>query len=182
MIKEEQPPDLPLTKAKKWRPSFFTIVLISMCCLTFIAFSIYSANLIKPDNAADKASIQELIDQFLQYLSARDVQKAYDLFSTDAKKNTPKSVLEKMVSENYAVLFLGYQTSEITSIEINSGLDLSKEAPENRVAKVTGLLHYEGGATGKFDAYFDRENKSWRIYTINLNIPQLMATPTGTIK
>ena len=179
---EDQPPDFPLQKNKKWRPSIITILLLSLCCVSFIGFSIYSVNLIKPDTAADKASIQKLVDQFLRDLSARDVQKAYDLFSTEAKKNTPRTKLENLIAENYSVLFSGYQKSEITSIEINSGLDLSRNALENRVAKVAGILSYEGGSTGKFDAYFDREDNSWRIYTINLNVPQLIATPTEKTK
>jgi hypothetical protein len=182
MRAEEQPPDSPQQKKKKWRPSFWVIVIVSLCGVTFVGFTIYSMNLIQPDNAADKASVQMLVDQFLQYLSVRDVQKAYDLFSTEAKKNTPKSKLEDLITENYTVLFSGYLRNEITSIEISSGLDLSSKAIDNRVAKVSGIIYYEGGATGKYDAYFDRENNSWRIYTINFNIPQLIATPTEKTK
>jgi hypothetical protein len=102
---EDLQSNFPPRKNQRWRPSIFSIILVSLCCVSFAGFSIYSANLVKPDQAIEKASIQNLVDQFLQFLSARDIQKAYDLFSTEAKKNTPKNKLENIVAENYSVLF-----------------------------------------------------------------------------
>jgi hypothetical protein len=179
---EDQPSNIPTLQRKKWRPSILVIVLVSLCCVALIGFTIYSVNLIKPEDAADQAVIQKLVDQFLTFLAAKDTQDAYDLFSTQAKINTPKGKLDDLISQNYSVLFFGYQRNVINSIDISSGLDLSSKAVDNRVAHISGTIYYEGGATGKYEAYFNRENNSWRIYTINFTIPQLISTPTEKSK
>jgi hypothetical protein len=171
----------PATPPKKWRPSIFVIVLVSLCCLSAVVFSIYSYLYIQPDNAADQAAIEKLVDQFMRDMAARDTVNAYALFTSAARRTIPLSDLEKLLEENDQVLYFGYQKVEITSLEVSSGLDISPSAVENRIAKVKGKVYYEGGSVGLLDAVFMRENHTWRIHNLNLNIPSLAGTPTPQV-
>jgi hypothetical protein len=171
----------PATPPKKWRPPFFVLVLVSMCCLGMVVFSLYSYQLIQPENAADKAEIEKLVDQFMVYMAARETVHAYALFTSSARRTFAISDLEKLLEENYQVMYLGYEKEEITFLDISSGLDLSPSAVENRIAKVKGKIYYEGGSVGGYDAVFMRDNDTWRIQNINLNLPGLAATPTREV-
>ncbi len=121
--------------------------------------------------AQETDDVSGVIDSFMQYMSEKDVENAYDLFSARAKQQTPMSSLEDIYKGNNYVLFEGYESLSISQINIGPSFNTNPNIPQGTVAKIGGSISYTGNFTGQFEATLEQENGGWKIYYINITVP-----------
>ena len=119
----------------------------------------------------EQESIGTVIDDFMKLMVERDTETAYSLFSRRVQKQIEISELEKMIQGKNYVLFEGYQSVEITNINLSTAVNTDQNLPQGRVATVTGIVHYSGNISGKFDAVLEKEGETWRLHNIYITVP-----------
>lgn len=119
----------------------------------------------------EKPSIEKVIDSFMQAMVARDAEKAYELFSSRAKRQVKIESLEDMLEGNNYFLFEGYQNVSIININFTSSVNINPDVPQGFVVKVSGSVTYADGFTGSFTATLEKEGGQWYLDGINISVP-----------
>jgi hypothetical protein len=121
--------------------------------------------------AQERDDVTAVIDEFMLKMEKKDAAAAYALFSTRAQRQIPLSSIEEMLEGNNYVLFDGYESATVTNLNLNAAFNTNPDLPQGTVAKVTGIVTYEGGITGKVTATLEEENGTWRLHYINVTVP-----------
>jgi hypothetical protein len=125
----------------------------------------------------EQAAIAPVIDAFMQAIQARDTNRAYQLFSTRAQRQTAIVDLEALTTEPNYVLFDGYQSAIIDSTNLSTIANIDPNLPQGIVATVNGTITYAGGIEGTFRATLEKENNVWRLHAINITVPPSKTLP-----
>jgi hypothetical protein len=143
--------------------------LVGLCVCLSVCGIIFGTQIAKA--IKEKPEVESVIDQHMRAMADRDVNAAYELFSTRSKKNFPISKLESFLEGNNFVLYKGYQRVSITTISLLATANTNQDLPQGTVAKAAGTVSYAGGFTGQFSAILEQENGEWRIYNFNVTVP-----------
>jgi hypothetical protein len=169
----EEPMDLETKRKKRNRTIIIVgIVLVILCVCTIAGISLLSVigktAVGFSDNQAD---VQEVIDNFMKLMTDKNVDKAFDLFSSRAQKKMSISDLEKLIDGSNFALLEGYERLEITTFNLRKAINSNPDLPQGTVAEVQGVVYYEGGLTGNIEAVLEKENDKWRLHFINITVP-----------
>lgn len=115
--------------------------------------------------------VEQVIDEFMTIMEAKDAAAAYALFSTRAQHKLSLADGEKLLEGNNYALFEGYRSVAIDQINIIASFTPDPNAPQGTVAEVAGTVTYTGGATGTFTAVLEKENDKWRLFAISVSVP-----------
>jgi len=113
---------------------------------------------------------QKTVDAYMRAMRDKDPEAAYELFSTRAKRTTSLARLQELVEGGSYVLVEGYESAEVSSINITMGVNRDPGGPQGRVAEVSGTLRYAGGHQGEFEAVLEQEGGRWWLYGINVMV------------
>jgi hypothetical protein len=142
---------------------------VALCICTIVGITLLGKTAIGFRD--DHAEVQEVIDSFMNLMADKNVDKAFDLFSSRAQKNVSVSNLEEMIEGSNFALLDGYEHIEITNFNLRKAFNSNPNMPQGTVAEVNGLVYYEGEITGSFEAILEKENDEWRLHFINITAP-----------
>lgn len=116
-------------------------------------------------------AVQDSLDQFMRTMESKDVDRAYAMFSTRAKRNIDKSQLEDMVDGLSFSIFQGYQEIQITNFYLNSVMNSNPDQAQGQVAEIEAIVIYANGFEGNLTATLEKEDGVWRMFDFNLVVP-----------
>lgn len=137
---------------------------VSVICISVFGFTIYQA-------IVEKDNIGVVIDKFMTAMVNKNPDQAYALFSARVQKQIPVSRLEDMIDGSNYSLFDGYTKVEVANVNITRGFNTNPDAPQGLVARVNGVITYDGGYRGSFQAVLEQENNEWKLFSINVTVP-----------
>ncbi len=140
------------------------LCLCSVICLAGGGFAMYNVVQEQPKVAA-------VVDEFMRHMDNGNTDQAYTLFSERSKRQTPQSALDAMLEGNTALLFEGYQSSEVTNLNISANFNTDDDLPQGQVATVNGIVKYADGIDGTFDAVLEKDGEQWYLHRIDINAP-----------
>lgn len=163
---------VPLPKPPKLKKSIRGIfgVAVGVLCLGSIACLAILGILMNKVNT-EKAPIELVVNDFMRYMADRDVESAYTLFSPRAQQQIPRSKIQEMLEGNNYLLFEGYQSLSVSNISISFVVNTNPDVPQGTVAKVTGIINFEGGIQGSFDGTLEEVDGTWMIDGIYVTVP-----------
>lgn len=106
----------------------------------------------------------------MQYMEAKDYKSAYALLSPRAQRQYPLSNIKQFTEGNYYVLYEGYQSFSVQSINISLTVNPDENLPQGTVAEVSGTITYEGNFQGTFNGTLEKVGDFWKIYGIFVNV------------
>ena len=105
---------------------------------------------------------EAVLDSFMKYMSAKDYERAYALFSPDGKIQTQLSTLKDLTEgDNYSMIE-GYQKLYMQSIETVGDL-------QGTVAYVSGVINFQNNTQRTFTAKLEEVDGVWKIYSYSMN-------------
>lgn len=120
---------------------------------------------------AERDKVELVVDQFMDAMAAQDSAAAYALFSPRAQRQTTLAALEKMSAGKNYVLFEGYRSVTVESLNMSAAFNTNPDLPQGTVAKVTGTIKYQGNFTGRFEAVLEQTPQGWSLHSINVTVP-----------
>lgn len=121
--------------------------------------------------ALERDDVEQVIYEFMSAMARRDTDAAYALFSTRAQRHVSLSQIEELLEGNNFVLFDGYQSASVMNLNLSAAFNTNPDLPQGTVAKVNGVVTYEGGYTGSFNAMLEQEKGEWRLFNIHVTVP-----------
>lgn len=156
-------------KNPKSRRKIIGIVIGILALCSLICIGVIGAGLIKV--SIEKAPIESVLDTYMQNIVANDIESAYALFSPRMQSQMPKSDIEQMTEGNNIYLFDGYKSLSVQNINISATVATNPDLPQGTVAKVSGIIFYEGEFTGQFSAVLEKVDGEWKIFGLNITVP-----------
>ena len=148
---------------KKSRAWVIIVVVVAAACLlcAVVGGLVFGKSIIT--SITEKDDIAQVCDRFMHAMLDRDVDSAYALFSTRARRQVPITELQALVQDNLYLLFAGYEGLEITDIRVSDRVDANPDVPQGWVAEVDGVIHYDSGPDSTFNAVLEKENDAWML-------------------
>jgi len=107
---------------------------------------------------------QATADAFMSAMAAGDTNEAYALFSAEARRDFPASELKRAAEGADRVHFDGYRSLEITGWYLNY-------SSGGTYVELSGIVDYDGGLQGKFDAVLKKMGDTWLVQSFNVTAP-----------
>jgi len=163
----------PAKKSYRWLIIGLAGLLGLTCvCVGVVAVLVVRAMASMP---ADMRAVEGQIDQFMQDGMKHDAPAAFALFSARGQQKMPLADIQKLFGYNSNPLFIGYESLLTTSYRYHSGSDgdkdLDESLPAGSFAILEGVLNYEGGVSGTFDATLEQVGSEWKLYSIQIGVP-----------
>lgn len=151
------------------------ILLAGLCCLCLcvVVCGTSTSSVLE-----ERPKIAKVIDAYMRAMADRDAEKAYALFSSRAQRQMSISeIKEGMEGANY-VLFDGYVGAEVQTLYISVTANTNPDVPQGRVARTGGIVKYQDGYSGSFQAILEQEGGVWKLHHINVTVPATKFSPT----
>ncbi len=121
--------------------------------------------------AQEKAPVESVLDSFMQLMVDKDSESAYALFSPRAQRQMPISKIQELLEGNNYVIFDGYQSLSVQTINIRAVTNTNPDVPQGVVAEVTGVVSYDGDFQGKLTGTLEKVDGEWRLDFFNVTVP-----------
>ena len=160
------------TKPKKTHKLLWvtlSIVFGVLCLCSVICIAAFALGVGK--TALEKEPIESVLDSYMSYMTAKDVDKAYALFSPRARRQLPISIFQEMIEGNNYIIFEGYQSLTAKNINMGTAANTNPDMPQGTVAKVTGTIMYKGGIQGTFNAILEKVDDIWMLDGMYVTVP-----------
>ena len=173
---QENPPIPPIepvssqprkSNKKTWIILGVVIGVLFLCAV--VCFAIFGASMFKI--YTEKKPIESVLTAYMQYMSAKDSDSAYNLFSPRVQRQMPISVIKDQLEGNNYFLFEGFQDLSATNLNISISANADPDLPQGTVATVTGTIDFEDGFQGTFDAVLEKDGGKWMLYNIYISVP-----------
>lgn len=151
----------PDTSPKKSHRKLIFIGAILLAVLFFFVRtfgSLYITGIVEEDNWL------EVTEAFMFTMTNKNPNKAYSMFSTQARKEISVSELEEFMKDPFFAIFDGYLEMELSDWEITSTFE------EDRFVELNAIVTYEGGYTGSFNGVLEEEGDEWNLLSFNVTI------------
>ena len=145
------------------------VVLVVLCLCSIACGAIFGTSLYKV--YTEKAPVESVLDNYMRSMADKDVESAYALFSPRAQRQIPISEIEKLLEGNNYILFEGYQSLSVSNLNISAVANTNPDVPQGTVAKVTGMISFEGNIQGSFNGTLEKVDGVWMIDGIYITVP-----------
>ncbi len=146
------------------------IAAIAVVCLCSVAcLAIFGTSMFKVYQ--EKEPVETILDSYMQHMANKDTESAYALFSPRAQRQIPISELENMIEGKNYFLFEGYQNLSVSNLNISASANTNPDLPQGTVAKVTGILMFEGNIQGSFEGVLEKVDGKWMIDGMYITAP-----------
>jgi hypothetical protein len=155
---------------RKGRLAFALVALLlalGLCVVICIAASATTP----AQTDAQRPAIESVLDQFMNAMERRDLDEAYSLFSTRARRQVSRTEIGELLEGNNYVLVEGYQHLSLTRLRIEVAVNTNPDIPQGTLGHVEAEVEYEGGFTGSMQALLEQEQGEWRLFTVNVQVP-----------
>lgn len=170
-IAEKDKPTV-LSQQQKSKKNFWVIlgiVLITACiclilCIVLVVIGVGSA-------FTERAPVESVLDTFMTHMAKKDAESAYALLSPRVQRKASPDDLEKQLVGNNYILFDGYKNLSVQNINLTATVNANPDLPQGTVAKVAGVVSYDGGFKGQINAVLEKVEDVWKIYSVNVTVP-----------
>lgn len=159
----------PAKKSKKNLWIILGVALGALCLGSIICVAVIALGAGKV--AVEKAPIEAILDSYMKYMVAKDTESAYALFSPRAQRQFPTSKIQELIEGNNYIIFEGYQSLSVQSLNISVAAYTNPDVPQGTVAKVTGIIAYENGIQGTFNGTLEKVEGKWQLDGIFVSVP-----------
>jgi hypothetical protein len=125
----------------------------------------------------ERAAIEVVLDQYMQAMDDKDVERAYALFSERARRQVPIGKLQELVEGSNYLIFEGYQSLKVQNIRLMATVNTNPDMPQGDVAQVDGVVNFEGGIQGTFNGTLEKADGRWQIHGVFVNVPPTKIKP-----
>jgi len=119
----------------------------------------------------EKAPVETVLDAYMEFMAAKDIDGAYALFSPRAQRQIPISDFQNMIEGNNYVLFEGYQSLSAEQLNINAVVNSDPDVPQGTVANVSGFIIYTESIQGTFTGTLEKVNDEWKLDGMYITVP-----------
>lgn len=154
----------PSKKPKRWLRIILGAAIIFVVCAC-VGVVIFGKIL------QERGPVESVLDAFMKYMATKDHDRAYALLSPRAQKQYPLSSLQGLTEGNNYVLYEGYKSLSIASINISLKIEPDENQPQGTVAEVSGTVTYEDDIQGTYSAVLEKIADIWKIYGIFVTVP-----------
>jgi hypothetical protein len=161
-VNEETKPKINKSHKKVW------LIIGIILCLLIICIGVFA--MLLNNTAAETKPIEAVLDSNMRLMVAKDIESSYAQFSTRARQNFPISNIQEMVEGNNYLLYQGYKELHVESINVNANA-------QGILASVSGVILYEDGSEGQFNATLEKEAGKWQIVSFQINVPTSKINP-----
>ncbi|MBN2003569.1 MAG: hypothetical protein JXA21_09460 [Anaerolineae bacterium] len=159
----------PPAKSKKVLWVILALVVGVSCLASVICFATFGYGLVK--TAREKAPVESVLDSYMQAMADKDIESAYALFSPRAQRQIPLSKLQELIEGNNYVVFEGYQSLSVQTLNIKAVANTNPDVPQGTVAEVTGIVAYDHDVQGKFTGTLEKVDDVWQLDAIYITVP-----------
>ena len=145
------------------------IALIALCLCSIACVAIFGASMYKV--YTEKAPVESVLNDYMRYMANKDAESAYALFSPRAQRQIPISKVQEMLEGNNYLLFEGFQSLSVSNLNISAIANTNPNLPQGTVAKVTGVINFEGGIQGSFNGTLEKVDGKWMIDGFYVTVP-----------
>jgi hypothetical protein len=150
---------------------------ISIICIAVIEPLLFNASMMGVDKAStemaiEKAPIESIIDSYMEYMAAKDAERAYALISPRAQQEIKISKIQELLKNNY-VLFEGYQSLSIYSVNVGAFVNINPNARQGIITSVSGIITYENDIQRTFSGTVEKVNGEWQIADVYITLPPI---------
>ncbi len=145
------------------------VILVVLCLCTVVCVAVIGTGAYKV--YTEKAPVELVLDSYMRYMENKDVESAYALFSPRAQRQIPISKLQEALEGNNYFLFDGYRSLSIMNINMMASANLDPDLPQGLVAKVAGIISYDGDVQGGFNGVLEEVGDEWMIDSMYVTVP-----------
>lgn len=165
--KPTPPPQSQKTNKNIWILVGVAIAVICLCSIACVA--VFGTSMFKVYQ--EKEPVETVLDTYMRYMANKDAESAYTLFSPRAQRQIPISEVEKLLEGNNYFLFEGYQSLSVSNLNISATVNTNPDVPQGTVAKVSGIIIFEGDIQGSFNGVLEKVDGVWMIDGIYITVP-----------
>ncbi len=171
------PVDSPLTSVPAGEsrravgPKLALLVLGGLICCTLLAIGVVALGGVVATLGREKGRVERVLDEFMRAVENKDTARAYTLVSTRASKVWTASAIQDLTRGYNYVLFGGYRSLEMDDATIGFQSSPNPDEPQGIVAQVSGIVLYDCGYRGSFEAVLEKEGDNWKIFGIAVTVP-----------
>jgi hypothetical protein len=103
----------------------------------------------------------KVLDEFTRYMSERNAEAAYELFSSIAKEQVTLEDLEAGAQGDFGDMLQGYKDLSVSSINVQTNQD-------GTYAELAGTVNLQDGTQINYTARLDKEGDAWLVTSMNL--------------
>jgi hypothetical protein len=145
------------------------IAIAVVCLCSVICVAVFGTSMFKVFQ--EKEPVENVLDTYMRHMANKDIESAYTLFSPRAQRQIPIAELEKLIEGNNYILFEGYQSLSVSNLNISAAANTNPDLPQGTVAKVTGILMFEGNIQGSFNGVLEKVDGTWMIDGMHITVP-----------
>ena len=161
------PPQSQKSNKNTWVIVGIVIVVVSLCSIICVA--VFGASMYKI--YTEKEPVETVLDTYMRHMVNKEAASAYALFSPRAQRQIPVSEVEKLLEGNNYFLFEGYQSLSVSNLNISALANTNPDLPQGTVAKVTGIIIFEGNIQGSFNGILEKVDGTWMIDSMYVTVP-----------
>jgi hypothetical protein len=141
--------------------------ILVVCCISAIVIAVIGGI----RSAQEREPIEKVLDTYMKYMVQKDIENAYGLFSSRAKRQFATSKLQEMIEGNNYVIFEGYQSLSVDGIHMTQSVNTNPDIPQGLVTNVNGTISYEDDFKGSFTGTLEKVNGEWQIDGVFISVP-----------
>ncbi len=158
---QSAPPVVPAEDNKKKKIGLIIGIISAFLCICLACLAVFGLGLFKVNS--EKEPVAAVLDTYMRYMAAQDTASAYALFSPEARTQFSQDSLQALLASENAVVFYGYQSLEINSINVSAS---TNGEPAGTVAEVSGIVYYQDGSQGQFESMLQKVDGQWMLYNV----------------
>lgn len=160
-------------------PHLGLLILGCLICCALLATGVIAVGGVFKTLGEEEGRVERVLDEFMLAVENKDTSHAYTLVSTRATKAWTMSAIQDLTKGYNYVLFEGYRSLQVQDGTIGFESSSDPDQPQGIVARVSGIVIYDRGYTGSFEAVLEKEGDNWRILGIQITVPpdKLMPNP-----
>jgi hypothetical protein len=164
------PSSATISPSKKSHNYLFIVgaLIIGLCLCTGICGITFGTGIFK--TITERPKVEMVIDEFIRAMADKDTVKAYALFSTRSRRNISLADIKKMLEGNNYEVFDGYRSVTVKNLNFRIGFNSNHDKLQGTVVDATGIINYDDGLTGTFNAVLEQEGGIWRLFSFNITV------------
>ncbi len=152
-------------------PKLGLLILGGLICCALLAIGVVALGGVLATLGKEKGRVERVLDEFMRAVENKDTARAYNLVSTRATKVWTTSAIQDLTKGYNYFLFEGYRSLQVNDATIGFQSSPDPDEPQGIVARVSGIVLYDCGYTGSFEAVLEKEGDNWKIFGIAVTVP-----------
>ncbi len=146
-------PQKPGRQNKNLRIVLGAVILGLFCLCSVVGIARFVSRM--KSEMEERTAVISVLDSYMQYMMAKDIESAHALFPSQAKLRVPKSKLEERIEGTKYIAFQGYQSLSI--LGIRAVADMDTDSQYGIAAKmVTAQVMYRDDSQGILGAVLEK--------------------------